>query len=71
MMRAPKLTEFRLHDRVRLLRGHGDVQAGARGRILGRYAREADPTYCVSFDSKQVCTDIRFDELALVPRLAA
>jgi hypothetical protein len=54
--------EFRHNDVVCLVGLHGNVSPGACGRIVGRFARDVDPTYVVSFED-QVCTDVRADEL--------
>ena len=54
--------EFRRDDVVSLISPHGNASAGACGRIVGRYARDADPTYVVRFED-QVCNDVRPDEL--------
>ena len=48
---GPIPIEFHLNDAVRLVARVGDVPAGARGRVLGRFARETNPTYVVSFDA--------------------
>jgi hypothetical protein len=69
---TPALTfpfpEFRLNDVVYLVGLHGNVSAGACGRIVGRYARDTDPRYVVSFED-QLCNDVRADEI--VPANAA
>jgi hypothetical protein len=67
------VTEFHLHDDVRLLNCHGDVRSGTLGRVLGRFARGLDPTYVVSFagDSVRIAGDVRFDEIVLVDDLRA
>jgi hypothetical protein len=67
------LTEFHPNDNVRLLRSHGDVRSGTRGRILGRFARDASPTYVVSFegDSPRVAGDVRSEEIVLLEDLRA
>jgi len=59
--------EFRRNDVVCLVGLHGNVPAGACGRIVGRFARDVAPTYVVSFED-QVCSDVRADEL--VPAIA-
>jgi hypothetical protein len=57
-------TEFRPHDSVRLLDHHGNVPSGTRGRIIGRYARSADPTYVVSFEQDNLgVVEVRSDEI--------
>ena len=61
----PPHAEFRFNDDVELLGDHAGLRPGTRGRILGRYARELDPTYLVRFGSR-VCNDVRADEIALV-----
>jgi hypothetical protein len=65
--------EFRANDRVRLVTNHGDVRPGTLGRILGRFAREACPTYVVSFegDRPHVAGDVRVEEIVLVDDLRA
>ena len=64
----PAPSEFHPNDSVRLLTHHGDVRSGTLGRILGRFAREAGPTYVVSFegDTVRVAGDVRFEEIVLV-----
>ncbi|MDX6439446.1 MAG: hypothetical protein QOF45_2029 [Gaiellaceae bacterium] len=64
-------TEFHPNDNVRLLQSHGDVRSGTLGRILGRFARDASPTYVVSFegDRPRVAGDVRFEEIVLVDDL--
>ena len=68
---TPPRTEFYPNDNVRLLERHGDVRSGTLGRILGRFAREAGPTYVVSFegDHVRVAGDVRFEEIVLVDDL--
>lgn len=65
------LNEFHLNDNVRLLEHHGEVRSGTLGRILGRFARDAAPTYVVSFegDSVRIAGDVRFEEIVLVDDL--
>jgi hypothetical protein len=67
------LTEFHPNDNVRLLCSHGDVRSGTLGRILGRFARDAAPTYVVSFegDRPRVAGDVRCEEIVLVDDLRA
>ena len=67
------LTEFHPNDNVRLLERHGDVRSGTLGRILGRFARDASPTYVVSFegDRTRVAADVRSEEIVLVEDLRA
>jgi hypothetical protein len=59
--------EFGINAVVRLVEPHGNVPAGASGRIVGRYARSSDPTYVVSFGGRDqgVTTEVRADEIAL------
>jgi hypothetical protein len=66
-------TEFHPNDNVRLLGSHGDLRSGTVGRILGRFARDAAPTYVVSFegDTPHVAGDVRFEEIVLVDDLRA
>ena len=66
---APKsaLPDFGLDDAVRLLAGHGDVPAGAVGRVLGKFARPNNPTYVVCFVDKKVSAlELRPNEIALL-----
>jgi hypothetical protein len=72
-MQKPTLTEFRPNDSVRLLHRHGDVRSGTLGRVLGRFARDASPTYVVSFegDRVRIAGDVRFEELVLADDLRA
>jgi hypothetical protein len=63
---SPKsaLPEFHLNDAVRLLVGHGDVPAGAVGRILGKFPRRHDSTYAVCFIDKRISVlEVRANEI--------
>jgi len=62
---APAMDMFRPNDEVRLLFRHGDIRSGARGRVVGRFARRTDPTFVVSFQNQAGCIEVRADELAL------
>ena len=70
-MKTTAPTQFHPNDIVRLLQRHGDVRSGTLGRILGRFAREAGPTYVVSFegDHVRVAGDVRFEEIVLADDL--
>jgi hypothetical protein len=46
---------------VQLIERHGEVPPGARGHIVGRFARE-NPTYLVSFDVEGLI-EVRGDEI--------
>ena len=62
IMNTPTPIETHAHAAVvQLIVRHGDIPAGAPGRILGRYARE-NPTYVVSFGVKGVI-ELRGDEI--------
>jgi hypothetical protein len=56
---------YRPNDEVRLIFRHGEIRSGAVGRVLGCYARSADPTYVVSFQGEPGCTEVRPSEIAL------
>jgi hypothetical protein len=58
--------EFSINQVVRLIEPHGDVLAGASGRVVGRYAR-SDPTYLVNFGGHDpgVTAEVRADEIAM------
>jgi hypothetical protein len=59
--------EFSVNQVVRLIEPHGDVLAGASGRVVGRYARSSDPTYLVNFGGHdpRVTAEVRADEIAM------
>lgn len=66
MIETPVQTEYCRNDDVRLLSSHGDLPSGARGRILGKFARPNDPTYLVTFEHEGICVDdVRSDEIML------
>ena len=57
--------EFRPNDAVQILDGHGDLPAGAIGRVIGWFAR-SEPTYLVSFGVQVPCVQVRSDQIVLV-----
>lgn len=64
---APKCAEFNLDDAVRLVGRHGDVLAGAIGRVLGSFPRPLETSYPVAFIQPKVTVlDLRPDEIVLV-----
>jgi hypothetical protein len=54
---ASALDELRTNDPVRLLVRHGDLPAGAIGRIVGWFAR-SNPTYVVRFAEANPCVEV-------------
>lgn len=56
--------QFRTNDPVRLVESHGTHPAGARGRIVGRFAR-TDPTWLVSFSDEEPSIEVRGDQIAV------
>ena len=49
---------------VRLLDRHGEIPAGAVGRILGKFPRQHDSTYAVCFIDKRISVlEVRPNEI--------
>ena len=59
-------SRFATNEIVELTRDHGSVPAGSQGRILGKFLRERNPTWLVSFDEAETCDDVVSTELAHV-----
>ena len=55
---------FRTNDRVALVECHGSRPAGARGRVVGRFARE-DTTWLISFADHGPSIEVRGDQIVL------
>ena len=62
------LQEFRPNDAVQILDRHGDLPAGATGRVIGRFAR-SEPTYLVSFGAEVPCVQFRSLQKEIVRHL--
>ncbi len=60
--------QFHLHDQVRLLTTCGNAREGSIGHVRGRFARDANPSYFVSFDAEPAGVEVAADALELHTR---
>jgi hypothetical protein len=67
MLAAVEL-QLQVNDQVRLLAASGDVRPGARGRVVGRFARPTQPSYFVAFEGQPAGVEVAADVLALHER---
>ena len=63
-MTHPVPIRFLPNDLIRLVAASGDHAAGARGHIVGHFARE-EPVWLISLDGDSACIAVRSDEIVL------